>query len=384
MNETKKLYENEAYKKEFEAEVVDCVENGTHFDIVLNQTAFFPEGGGQGADTGWINEEEVIDVQIKKGIVYHTVARAMEKGTKVQGKLNWELRFSNMQQHSGEHILSGIIHSKFGYDNVGFHMGSDVVTLDLNGMLTQEDIDEVEMATNEAIYENRKINILYPTKEELNHLDYRSKIEIEGQVRIVEVEGYDVCACCAPHVAFTGEIGLLKVVTWQKYKGGVRISILCGKRALEDFRTKQNMVSKISVNLSAKADTIVEAVEKLQKDMELMKQETAKLKETAMMSKINELSTDLRNVSMFEEEMDANVMRTAVNILTEKYKGYCGIFTGNDNDGYRYIVGSSEMDAREMGNLLKDKFECRGGGSKLMIQGQIKGEKAEIEKLFHD
>lgn len=382
MKNTVKLYENDAYKKEFSAEVLECSKKEDHYEVVLDQTAFFPEGGGQGADRGTLDEQQVQDVQVKNDIVYHTVLKPIAVGSTVSGKIDWELRFFNMQQHSGEHILSGIIHRKFGYDNVGFHMGSDVVTLDLNGPMTQQDIDDVEMETNQAIYENRKISILYPTKEELKTLDYRSKIEIKGQVRIVKIEGYDVCACCAPHVALTGEIGILKVVAWQKYKGGVRISILCGKRALEDFRSKQNMVAKISTDLSAKADTIVEAVEKLQKDMGVMKQEMGQLKEAAMNDKLSQLPDDLTNVCLFDTEIDAAVMRNAVNSLTEKYDGFCGVFSGNDADGYRYIIGSSKLNARELGNQLKEKFNARGGGSQAMIQGQLQAAQEEIKKLF--
>ena len=260
MTETIKLYDMDAYATEFEADIISCEPNKAddkRFDIILNQTLFFPEEGGQSPDMGILGGYRVVDVQIKNGVITHTVDTSagdcceVEKkaelaaGVHVQGKIDWQHRFYNMQQHSGEHIFSGIVHRRFGFENVGFHLSDSVVTMDFSGVISPEDIAEVEHEVNVAISKNIPIEVTYPSRDELAQLEYRSKIEIEGQVRIVTVPGYDVCACCAPHVKRTGEIGMLKVMNYQNYKGGVRISILCGFRALEAFRQKCDIISEL-------------------------------------------------------------------------------------------------------------------------------------------
>ena len=196
-------------------------------------------------------------------MITHSLKEPLAVGETVHGIIDWTHRFNNMQQHSGEHIFSGIVHSRFGYDNVGFHLSDNIVTMDFNGVLTTDEVREVETAVNEVIVKNLPVEITYPSKEELKTLDYRSKIEIEGQVRIVTIPGVDVCACCAPHVKKTGEIGMLNVQSLSNYKGGVRISILSGFRALEEERKKSQVISSISGTLSANQELLPELVEKL-------------------------------------------------------------------------------------------------------------------------
>ena len=233
--ETEKLFYEDSHLKEFTAKVISCKPYKEQYKVVLDRTAFFPEGGGQYADTGMLDDVRVLDVHEKEGIIYHTTEKALEAGKTVTGKINWEERFEKMQQHTGEHIVSGLVHERFGYNNVGFHLGSDYCTMDFDGTLTKEQLREIELAANQAVWKNIDIVVTYPSKEELANMDYRSKIEIEGQVRIVTVPGYDVCACCAPHVKKTGEIGMLKLVNMVNYKGGERITMLCGVRALKDY-----------------------------------------------------------------------------------------------------------------------------------------------------
>ena len=223
---TEKLFYEDSHMITFLATVIACEKAGDYYEAVLTRTAFFPEGGGQYADTGRIDGVEVVDVQERQGLIYHKLSEPLELGKEVEGTIDWEERFSKMQQHSGEHIVSGLVHRTYGYDNVGFHMGKDAVTMDFNGVLTREQLKEIEKKANEAVVKNIDIQVLYPTKEQLEKIEYRSKIEIDGQVRIVEVPGYDTCACCAPHVKKTGEIGIIKLVGVQNYKGGVRVSTL--------------------------------------------------------------------------------------------------------------------------------------------------------------
>ncbi len=232
---TVKLYENDSYIKEFEATVISCEQTKDGYAVVLDKTAFFPEGGGQAADTGTLGNCTVNDVQISDGVVTHYTDKELNVGDKVIGTLNWDTRFARMQGHTGEHLVSGIIHTMFGYDNLGFHMSDKTLTLDPSGPLSAEDIKAVELAANKAVYENKEISVSYPTSEELERLDYRSKLDFTDGVRIVTIDGYDVCACCAPHVHRTGEIGVIKIIDFIQYKGGTRIEMVCGINALSDY-----------------------------------------------------------------------------------------------------------------------------------------------------
>lgn len=406
---TDRIYENNSYIKEFRAQVVACLPAGEAFSgwqdgekgawaVVLDQTAFFPEGGGQSADTGRLfcggqmedgcgfcekTAFKVYDVQLKDGTVYHRTDLFAGKGTQVLGQIDWEGRFSNMQQHSGEHIFSGLVHRHFGYNNVGFHLGSQAVTMDFNGLLTSGDIDRLEWEANEAIYKNAPITVSYPDESALKTMEYRSKIEIEGQVRIVTVEGYDVCACCAPHVARTGEIGLLKVVDVKKYKGGVRVSILCGGRALLDYRQKQVQGQNISRLLSAPADCISQAVEHQLEENGRLRQKIYELGQQLIVQKIEAIPKEQENIWFFEEEMDANTMRKTVNMALERVSGYGGVFCGDDASGYKYIIGTRTKDALKAAKVLKERFEARGGGKPEMIQGYVSALRKDIKGALY-
>ena len=272
---TEKLFYQDSHRTEFTAKVISCEEAKDEYRVVLDQTVFFPEGGGQYADTGMLGDTEVTDVHEKDDVIYHTTKAPLEAGSEVNGKINWDERFEKMQQHTGEHIVSGIVHERFGYNNVGFHLGSDYCTMDFDGPISKEQLKEIEAAANEAVYQDLEIKILYPSKDELKDLDYRSKIEIEGQVRIVEIPGYDVCACCAPHVKTTGEIGAIKLVSMVNYKGGERITMLCGRRAMRDYEKKDSMTKEISALLCAKEYEVAEAVGRLKSEQTRMKSQIA-------------------------------------------------------------------------------------------------------------
>ena len=383
MNQTKKLYDMDAYQVEFYARVLSCEEvernQRTLYQVILDQTLFFPEEGGQSPDQGTIQQIPVLDVQIKSDVIIHTLGEPVTVGQEVYGIIDWKHRFSNMQQHSGEHIFSGLVHQKFGYDNVGFHLSNQIVTMDFNGVLSMEEAAEIESAANEVITKNLEVQVSFPSKEELSQLDYRSKIEIEGQVRIVTIPEVDVCACCAPHVRRTGEIGILKIMNLQNYKGGVRISILCGFRALEEYRKRNEILSELSSNLSVGQDSLIEAVNKIKSLNQALKAEVIATKQEYMDIKLEGISKDQANVYLFERDLDAQVMRTVVNRLVTEHSGICGIFAGNDEEGYRYILGSSQEDARTVATLLREKFGAKGGGSAAMVQGSVVATKEMIE-----
>ncbi len=376
-----KLFYEDINITDFTATVVSCEpqENGT-YRILLDATAFFPEEGGQSADNGTLNEQTVLDVQIKDDMIYHYVSEPLAIGSTVTGHVDWEQRFDFMQQHSGEHIVSGLVHNRFGYNNVGFHLSNNEVTLDFNGELTPEQLREIELRANEVVYQNLPLEISYPSKEELENLSYRSKIEIEGQVRIVTIPGVDVCACCAPHVATTGAIGIIKIVGCQSHRGGVRLHILCGKRALLDYNKKQDSVTAVSVALSAKQDLIADAILKLKEDMGHQQERINQLQANYLELSISTLPapSECENAILFVDKMDTIAIRNTVNTLVERYSGYCAVFSGEEVTGYQFIVGSKNKDCKELAQIFRNELSAKCGGNTPMIQGSMTADKNKI------
>lgn len=377
---TEKLFYEDSHMITFSAVVMLCEKVGDYYEAVLDRTAFFPEGGGQYADTGMIADAEVLDVQERQGIIYHKVTKPLEVGKTVEGRIYWDERFSKMQQHSGEHIVSGLIHNTFGYDNVGFHMGKDAITMDFNGVITKEQLKGIEKRANEAVAQNMDIQVLYPTSEELKYMEYRSKIEIEGQVRIVVIPGIDVCACCAPHVKKTGEIGLIKLVGMQNYKGGVRISMLCGFRAIADYDEKSESVKVISVMLSAKEKQVAQEVGRLQEEIAMQKSELAAMQKQILAYEVEKIKECQEIVVRFEPGLDGNAARELTNMILVKNVGVAAVFAGNSKEGYRYVIGSKEKDTRVFAKALNEKFQGRGGGKPEMVQGSLCGDEIEIRE----
>lgn len=394
--ETIKLYDKDAYQTAFEGMVVSCVEsvhvtsedeNGVrgeeHFyDVILDQTVFFPEEGGQSPDQGILGGAKVIHVRIKDDVITHVLDQPLPEGQMVKGEIDWKHRFSNMQQHSGEHIFSGLVYKKYGYLNVGFHLSNQIVTMDFNGPLTAEQIEELEWEVNEAIVANVGVKTGYPSKEELAKMEYRSKKELDGAIRIVEVEGYDVCACCAPHVAKTGEIGGFKIQTVQNYKGGVRISFLCGFRGLEEYRKKSKIISELSGILTTNQELLAENVKKLKNTTQALKQQLGFAKQEIMEQKLEKMPAEQENVLLFEKDLDAAVMRNVVNKLVEQYDGVCGVFVGEVKTGYNFILGSKTLDCRVLATALRKELDAKGGGSAAMIQGTVKADEEVIRQVI--
>lgn len=379
---TEKLFYQDSHRSTFTAIVQEVRPSGNGYEIILDRTAFFPEGGGQSSDTGSLGGVSVSDVQEIDGKIIHYTDGPLVEGTEVEGCIDWTERFSKMQQHTGEHIVSGLIHKIYGYHNVGFHLGTDSVTLDFNGVVPKEKLHEIEQLANEAVAKNLPVQVLYPTDEELSKISYRSKIEIEGQVRIVVIDGYDVCACCAPHVKQTGEIGLIKLVGMQNYKGGVRISMLCGFRALEDYYQKEKNNREIAVMLSAKEYETAVEVERLQEELAMKKAKIAELERKFLEQKVETLDVSDEIVCLFEET-DPVMTRELVNLLLKKGAKMAAVFSGNEREGYRYVLGSRSLDVRENGKLLNEAFHGRGGGKPEMVQGTVQGKREEIEAFLN-
>ncbi len=377
---TEKLFYVDSHMETFSAVVIACEKVGDYYEAVLDRTAFFPEGGGQYADTGVIDGVRVFDAQERQGIVYHKMEAPLTIGKNVEGTIDWEERFSKMQQHSGEHIVSGLVHKKYGYNNVGFHMGKDAITMDFNGIIPKEDLKEIERRANEIVASNIDIEILYPSKEELQTMQYRSKIEIEGQVRIVVIPDCDTCACCAPHMSKTGEIGIVKLTGIQNYKGGVRVSMLCGFRALEDYEQKSENVKKISVLLSAKENEVAEEVARVKDEMQNQKMRIVELEKALLMYKVKEIPEGQKLAVMFESELTGNAPRELTNMLLQRNVVVGAVFAGNEKDGYRYVIGSKAVDTRVLAKKLNEKFHGRGGGKPEMVQGSLCGNEMEIRE----
>lgn len=382
MENTVKLFYEDSSEKEFEATVLSCEPEKEGYKAVLDRTAFFPEGGGQYGDNGWLNEAEVIDTREKDGVIYHYISAPLKKGTVVSGKLDCETRFDRMQQHSGEHIVSGIVHRRFGYDNVGFHLGADYCTMDFNGPITKEELKEIEEEANRAVFANLPVHVLYPEKETLAEMDYRSKIEIAGQVRLIEIPGVDLCACCAPHVERTGQIGLIKLVDMTNYKGGERIHMLSGFRALADYQRKQESVRRIGSLLCEKESGIADAVKRQKEDNAALKTELAKRQRQILMFKAKEYDVSGPVVCVFEEELSGDEPRELMNLLLERGAGVCAVFAGTDQSGYRYVIGSRSEDVRPLNQKLRETFGARGGGKPEMVQGSLAGASDEIKALL--
>lgn len=378
---TRKLYYEDSHQKSCAAQVLECSSAGSDWEIVLDQTVFFPEGGGQPCDKGRIGTHPVLRVREKAGIIYHRIEHPLDPGTPVECEIDWPYRFSLMQNHSGEHIVSGLIHAQYGYDNVGFHMGSERVTLDINGVLSKEELREIERKANQAVWANLPVQTEFPAQEELKRLSYRSKLELDKDVRIVQIGELDHCACCAPHVRSTGEIGLIRLLAHQSYKGGVRISMLCGERALEQCFCVQDQIEAMGVQFSVKQEEVLEAVKKLFNAYE------------ELLGVKNQLSTELLKRRAAEYPMahelrwiftseEGEELRIYANFLSERNQGITALFSGEDRKGYRYILVSAEEDVRILNQAIRENLKAKGGGSARMAQGSLPASQMEITSFL--
>lgn len=378
---TKKLYDIDSHLTEFEATVVDSYPLDDGFVTILDQTAFFPEGGGQASDIGFIDDAKVYDVQIKDEIIYHYTTKQFQKGDKVNGKVDFARRFDFMQQHSGEHIVSGVAHSLYGCENVGFHLGFDIVTLDFDKLLTKEQILNIENLANEAVFKNVKFNTYYPDEQTLSTLNYRSKKELDGAIRIVEIEDTDMCACCAPHVKTAAEIGIIKLLDSEKLRGGVRIEMKCGKRALEDYNEKYDNVRKISSLLAVKQNEVAKGVERLLDTISDQKFKITGLKKQIIDSKVLSFENKSEKTCVFESDLEIKELQIYADALYKNYGGIRAVLSESDN-GYSFAICGESDSLDEFFKKFKAEFTVKGGGRNGMVQGTVETTKENIEKFF--
>ncbi len=368
----------DSHLKEFTAVVELCRPRDDRYEVVLDRTAFFPEGGGQYADTGRLGDVLVSDARERDGLIYHLTDGPLPVGAEVEGRIDWGTRFMKMQQHTGEHIVSGLVHARLGYNNVGFHLGSGDCTMDFDGEITREVLMEIEQAANEAAVSNLEVLVSYPAESELAGLEYRSKIEIEGQVRIVTIPGYDVCACCAPHVKRTGEIGMIKLTNVQRYKGGARVTMLCGYRALADYRTKEEQTRQISSLLCARENRVADAVVHLKEEHTQQKARLAQMQKILLKYKAQEIPKTEKFVCLFEEELEGDGPRILMNLILENGRAACVVFQKTGVESFRYVMGSRTVDMRPLAREFHGQFGGRGGGKPEMVQGSAQGSKDEM------
>ena len=375
---TEKLYYIDSHLFSFTAAVLACREEKGGFAVVLDRTAFFPEGGGQLADTGTLGGVRVLDVQEKGGEILHFTDAPLTVGETVEGVLDREQRLRRMQNHSGEHILSGLVHNTFGCDNVGFHMGEECMTIDFSGELTWEQLMALEQRANEIVRADLPLHIWFPGEEELKTLEYRSKLELTENVRIVEIPGVDRCACCAPHVERTGEVGIVKILDSQRHRGGVRLSVICGMDAYEDYRARQESVTEIARALSAKREGVTAAFRRVEAEQLALKERCDRLS-LALVHYMAEAEQKTEgNILVFDEVLGEIAQRELVNLLMEKAGGFAAVFCGSDREGWRYIIGSLHVDLRAGAKKINAAVDGRGGGKPQMIQGNALAKKAEI------
>ncbi len=398
--------------------------DGENYSVRLDRTAFFPEAGGQTPDRGIlripIGEEtgetdasfhgviaQVVDVQIddENGVITHTVDCALPVGEEVLGRVDRAHRLDFMQQHSGEHIFSGLVCGRYDCDNVGFHLSEQTVTMDYNRALSVQELQKIEERANEVIWQDLEILIGFPDEEELRSLRYRSKKELSGQIRIVTIPGVDVCACCAPHVRRTGEIGLLKILNVQNYKGGVRVTIACGKRAFDCLSSQSAWITGMAKELSTAPEEVPGQLKRLRGELSETRRLVSQMGEQLLEHRLRELSESgsakaAKCLLIFDAAADAGAARRVLNHWMESHGGLCAVFLGCDTGGYQFVIGRGKAaageacppedmgetaqeeadfrDARAAAGFLAGRLGARGGGSPQMAQGSVAATEAEI------
>ncbi len=389
MSRTIRLFDENSHQFTFSATVLACTPTDApdRFDVVLDATAFFPEGGGQAADPGTLGGHIVLDVQEIDGIIHHYVSAALPVGCTAEGVLDADTRLRRMQNHSGEHVISGLIHTKYGYDNVGFHLGADDVTLDFNGVLTREQLNEIEDEANRVVAACLPIKTYYPTPDELAAMTYRAKLELTENVRIVEIGANgscDRCACCAPHVLNTGEIGLIKLLDFIHYKGGVRIHMQCGLDALEDYRQRYTAVAEMAAAMSVGQEDVTVGFIRLQAELEAKRQTITALRRQVVELTVAALPETDGHLCLFIDSTDMNALRHTLNAAVTKCGRLCGVFGGNDTDGYRFVIGRGDpsIDLKPLVREINTALNAKGGGSSEMLQGNAATTRDVIEAYF--
>ena len=378
---TRKLYYEDSHLTAFSALVLSCEQTPRGYEVVLDATAFYPEGGGQAADTGTLNGVKVLDTREREETVVHLCEAPLEAGTPVEGVIDWAARFHRMQQHSGEHIVSGIINRRYGYHNVGFHMGSDVITIDFDGILPAEDLPSIEAEANSAVWQNLAVKCWYPSREELPGVFYRTKRALPWPVRIVQVPGFDSCACCGTHVKATGEIGLIKLFTVMGFRGGTRMEMSCGSSALKLLNEAYEQNRQVSQAFSAKIQETGAAARRMNEVEAQLNYRITGL-QRRIFADIAAGCAGKGDVVHFEENLDNTAVRDLADAIADTCGGTAAVFSGSDGDGYAFCLVTRQGDLRQLGKDMTKALNGRGGGKPVFQQGRVQAKKTEIEAFF--
>jgi len=379
--QTRKLYYEDSHLRTFSAEVLSCEKTEKGFEVILNATAFYPEGGGQAADTGFLNGIRVKDTRERGETVVHLCEAALEPGTAAEGTIDYENRFHRMQQHSGEHIVSGIVGRRYGYHNVGFHMGSEVTTIDLDGVIPPEDLADIEREANEAVWRNLPVSCTYPSPKALETIAYRSKKALPWPVRIVDIPGFDTCACCGTHVKFTGEIGLIKLISVMGFRGGTRMEMACGSQAFDLLNACFDQNRQVSQAFSAKIMETGEAARRMNDQVASLKYRIVGL-ERQVFGAIAAGYAGRGDAVHFEESLDNVAVRELADRIAEVCGGTAAVFSGSDAQGYAFCLVTRQGDLRQLGKAMTQQLNGRGGGKPNFQQGRVNASRVEIEAFF--
>lgn len=381
--QTEKQYEQDSHLRSFRARVLGCTAGPSGWEVLLDQTAFYPEGGGQPCDLGTLDGVPVTQVRLRDGELLHFCDGPLAVGSEVSGVIDWARRFDLMQQHSGEHIVSGLIHQAYGYENVGFHMGQDLITIDLSGELDDAMLRDIEAKANEAVCRDLPVRIFYPDRETLSTLPYRSKKELTGQVRLVEYPGVDLCACCGTHVARTGEIGLILLLSCVRFRGGARVEMLCGQRAVRYAEAVLAGNRQISARLSAKPLETADAVRRVHEELAQVKFRLTQV-ENQLFSRKAEALRGTGDAVLLEDGLDSDGVRRLAVAVGDVCGGLAAVFSGDDASGYKYALCRPDRDLRQLGKEMNAALNGRGGGKAGFVQGSLQAGAAEIRRFFHE
>ena len=378
---TRKLYYEDSHMTAFTATVLSCEQTQKGWEVVLDATAFYPEGGGQAADTGTLNGIAVLDTREREETVVHLCQAPLEVGAAAEGIIHWEARFHRMQQHSGEHIVSGIINRRYGYHNVGFHMGSDIITIDFDGVIPAEDLASIEAEANSAVWQNLAVKCWYPSQEELPNVFYRTKRALPWPVRIVQVPGFDSCACCGTHVKATGEIGLIKLFSVMGFRGGTRMEMACGSSALKLLNEAYEQNRQVSQAFSSKINETGAAARRMNEVEAQLKYQIVGLQKR-IFADIAANCAGKGDVVHFEETLDNTAVRDLADAIADTCGGTAAVFSGSDESGYAFCLVTRQGDLRQLGKDMTKALNGRGGGKPIFQQGRVQAAKAEIEAFF--
>ena len=396
---TEAIFDRDPRELSFKARVLSCEERRTvagesRFAVVLDRTAFFPEQGGQKADRGTLGGAKLLDAEINEGVIVHILDAPLEAGSEVEGEVDWARRFDFMQQHTGEHILSGLANRLYGAENVGFHLSEREVQLDFSVQLSEAELEALEHAANQAIFRDIPVKAYYPNAEELAALNYRQKKELTGAIRIVELEGVDCCACCAPHVARSSEVGILKILSAMNYKGGTRLYIACGMRAVQDYAARIREAQQLSKLLSAPQGELSAAVVRVQEKAMAAEQRAA---ETALALILLRAEAEIREkeqtqgreqaeadgICLILPSLPESALQRAVKPLKELFSGVVALFSGDDESGYAFLMFGDSVDLKPFLAELRTRGG-KGGGGKDRVQGRLLCRAKELHTIFHD